>query len=172
MKPLVIDVNFILDLINLRAIDWLFKSGFQVYTTREVIDHLNEHQYDLLKNFIDSGQLSVYHLCEKELEEAIVMTAEKKLAIADKSAAWLSVYLSGFLISDIPFSLFYRESKHPEIQNLTWFFDVLIENQIITHTIAIQKIKELVKVNRKTPREQYENKIKEWEVALTSAIIS
>ncbi len=99
MKSAVIDVNIFLDLIKLQMLAWLFKIGFQVYTTQEMIDQLNENQSEFLMEFIESGQLTVYRLSENELEEVTSLTALRSLELADKSVAWLSIHLKGIVIS-------------------------------------------------------------------------
>ena len=58
MKSAVIDVNVFLDLIKLQMLAWLFKIGFQVYTTQEMIDQLNENQSEFLMEFIVSAVTS------------------------------------------------------------------------------------------------------------------
>jgi hypothetical protein len=164
MKPVVIDVNVFLDLIKLQMLECLFKYGFQVYSTREVIDHLNENQSQPLKQFIESGQLIVYHLSETELEEAICITSSRALEIADKSVAWLSIHLSGYLILANSLYARYFETNQSEIKDLIWLFDILIEEHIISHVFAIQKIKQLLKINRRISREECGKRIIKWEL--------
>ncbi len=167
MNAVVIDVNIFVDLIKLQMLAFLFKSGFQVYTTQEMIDQLNESQYELLQEFIESGQLTVYRLSEKELEEAIILPAGRALELADKSVAWLSIHLPGILISDNPFSVRFYDTTQLEAKSIIWFIDLLIEKQIILYAFAVQKMKQLLKINRRIPREESEKRIKEWEDVAT-----
>jgi hypothetical protein len=170
MKSAVIDVNVFIDLIKLQMLVWLFKIGFQVYTTQEIIDQLNENQSECLKEFIESGQLTVYRLSEKELEEAINLTAVRALELADKSVAWLSVHLKGIVISANPLLGRFCQSSQLEVEGMVWFFDLLIEKQFIIHAFAVQKMEQLLKINRRIPREECEKRIKEWEDPATCVL--
>ena len=164
MNFVVIDVNIFVDLIKLQMLALLFKSEFKVYTTQEMIDQLNESQYELLKEFIESGQLTVYCLSDKELEEAIILPTGRALELADKSVAWLSIHLQGILISDNPLSARLYETTQLEVKSIIWLIDLLIEKQIILYTFAVQKMKQLLKINRRIPRDESEKRIKEWEL--------
>jgi hypothetical protein len=167
MKSAVIDVNVFLDLIKLQMLAWLFKIGFRVYTTQEIIDQLNENQFESLKEFIESGQLTVYHLSEKELEEVISLTTVRALELADKSVAWLSIHLKGIVISGNQLLGRFYQSGQLEVEGIIWFFDLLIEKKFIIHAFAAQKMEQLLKINRRIPREECEKKIKEWEELAT-----
>ncbi len=162
MKPAVIEVNLILDLIKLQMLAFLFKSGFKIYTTQEMIDQLNESQSDLLQEFIESGQLTVYRLSEKELEEVIILTTGRALELADKSVAWLSIHLKGIVISGNLLLGRFCQSGLLEVKSMIWFFDLLIEKQLIKHAFAAQKMEQMLKINRRIPWEECEKKIKEW----------
>jgi len=163
MKSAVIDVNVFLDLIKLQMLAWLFKIGFRVYTTQEMIDQLNENQSEFLMEFIESGQLTVYRLSENELEEVTSLTALRALELADKSIAWLSIHLKGIVISGNLLLGKFCQSKQLEVGGMIWFFDLLIEKQFITQAFAAQKMVQLLKINRRIPREECEKRIKEWE---------
>jgi len=170
MKSAVIDVNVFLDLIKLQMLAWLFQIGFQIYTTQEMIDQLNENQSEFLKEFIESGQLTVYRLSEKELEEAIILTTGRALELADKSVAWLSIHLQGILISDNPLPARFYEATQLEAKGIVWFFDLLIDKQIIVYSFAAQKMGQLLKINRRIPRAECEKRIAVWEDLATFVI--
>lgn len=167
MNSVVIDVNIFLDLIKLQMLASLFNLGYEVHTTQEMVDQLNTNQYAFLEEFIASGQLSIYRLSEKELEEAIILTSGRSLELADKSVAWLSIHLQGILICGNPLSARFYETMPLKARNLIWFFDQLIEKQIILYSFAVEKMKLLLKINRRMPREECEKRIKDWEVAIT-----
>jgi hypothetical protein len=162
MKPAVIDVNIFFDLIKLQMLPWLFKIGFRVYTTQEMIDLLNENQSEFLKEFIESGQLIIYRLSEAELEEVINLTALRAFELADKSVAWLSIHLKGIVISGNLILGRFCQSRQVQVESMIWFFDLLIEKQFIIHAFAAQKMGQLLKINSKIPRDECEKKIREW----------
>ena len=168
MKSVVIDVNVFLDLLKLQMLAWLFKAGFRVYTTQEIIDQLNENQSGFLEEFIETGQLIVYRLSEKELEEVISLTEARALELADKSVAWLSIHLQGMVISVNPLLERFCQSGQLEVEGLIWFFDLLIEKRLIVHAFAAQKMEQLLKINHRIPRDECEKRIKEWRDSATS----
>jgi hypothetical protein len=167
MKSAIIDVNVFLDLIKLQMLASLFKIGFQMYTTQEIIDQLNENQSGLLREFIGSDQLTVYRFSENELEEVTGLTAIRALEFADKSVAWLSIQLNGTLISGNRLLRKFCESRQLEAGSMIWFFDLLIEKQLIIQALAAQKMEQLLKTNRIIPHEECEKKIKEWKESAT-----
>jgi hypothetical protein len=154
MKSVVIDANIFLDLIKLQMLAMLFKIGYHVYSTQEMIDQLNETQYESVKEFIESGQLTVYQFSEKELEEVTGLTALRSLELADKSVVWLSAHLQGTLISGDPIYIRYYETTRAVAKNIIWFFDLLIEKQIILPDSAAQKMAQLQKINRRIPLDE------------------
>jgi len=162
MRLAVIDANIFIDLIKLRMLAWLFKIGYEIYTTQEIVDQLKDDQSGLLKEFIGSGALTVYLLSEKELEELVRLTITKSLELADKSVVWLAMHLKATVISgDGPLRRF-CESKQLEVRGIIWFFDSLLEKQLIVPALAALKMEQLLIMNSRLPRFECERRIKEW----------
>ena len=162
MKLAVIDANIFIDLIKLQMLTWLFQIGFEVYTTQEIIDQLNENQSELLKEFIKSRQLIIYLLTSQEFEEVVNLTTTRSLELADKSVAWLSLHLKAIVISgDGPLRRF-CESQQLEVRGMLWFFDLLVKDQLIVRSFAAQKMEQLLQINSRLPRDKCERRIQEW----------
>jgi hypothetical protein len=93
------------------------------------------------------------------------------LEFTDKSTAWLSVHLPGILISENPRSVWFYDDPRPEVKSMIWFFDRLIEKKIILYSLAVQKMKRLLQINRRIPRDESEKMIKEWEKAASGQVM-
>jgi hypothetical protein len=162
MKLAVIDANIFIDLIKLQMLSLLFSIDIEIFTTREIIDQLKDSQLEILKEFIDQGHLNVYLLTEEELEEVVNFSAPLSLDLADKSVAWLSIHIDAMVLSgDGPLRKF-CESKKLEVRGIIWLFDTFLNKQLIIHAHAIEKMKQLLLINSRLPREECEKRIKEW----------
>lgn len=162
MKLAVIDANIFIDLIKLQMLALLFRIAIEIYTTQEIVDQLNDSQDEILKEFIESGHLKVYLLTEEELEEVVNFSAPRSLELADKSVAWLSIHINAMVLSgDGPLRKF-CESKKLEVRGIIWLFDTFLEKQLIIHAHAADKMKQLLLINSRLPREECERRMKEW----------
>jgi len=52
MKIAVTDANIFIDLIKLQLLGHLFNIDLEIYTTREVIDQLNDAQYEKVEPLV------------------------------------------------------------------------------------------------------------------------
>jgi hypothetical protein len=147
MKLTVIDANIFIDLIRIQMLPWLFKLGFEVFTTQEIIDRLNENHFLLLKEFIGSKQLIVHQLSEKEFEEAVNLTAARSMELADKCVLWLSIHLKAIAVSGAGPLRQFCESRQLEVRDMIWFFKLLIEKELLTYDFVVQKMEQLLKLN-------------------------
>jgi hypothetical protein len=162
MKLAVIDANIFIDLIKLQMLVLLFRIGIEIYTTQEIIDQLNESQFEILKEFIDLAQLNVYLLSEAELEEVVNFSAPRSLELADKSVAWLSIHIEAMVLSgDGPLRKF-CESKNLEVRGIIWLFDTFLEKQLIVQSHAVDKMNQLLLINSRMPKEECEKRIRAW----------
>ncbi len=139
MKLTVIDANIFIDLIRIQMLAWIFKIGFEVYTTQEVIDQLNENQILVIKDFIESKELIVHLLSEKEFEEVVNLTPARSLELADKSVLWLAIHLKAIVISGAAPLKQFCESRQLEVRDMTWIFDLLTEKKLLMHDFVAQK---------------------------------
>ncbi|HSZ33938.1 MAG TPA: hypothetical protein VK772_11540 [Puia sp.] len=147
MKLTIIDANIFIDLTRIQMLAWIFKIGFEVYTTQEIIDQLSEDQILSLKDFIESKQLIVYLLSENEFEEVVNLTPARSLEFADKSVLWLTIHLKAIAISGTGPLKQFCQSKQLEVRDLIWIFDLLIEKKLLMHDFVAQKIEQLIKMN-------------------------
>ena len=147
MKLTIIDANIFIDLMRIQMLAWIFKIGFEVYTTQEIIDQLSEDQILLLKDFIESKQLIVHFLSENEFEDVVNLTPARSLELADKSVLWLTIHLKAIAISGAGPLKQFCESRQLEVRDLIWIFDLLIEKKLLMHDFVAQKIEQLIKMN-------------------------
>lgn len=80
-------------------LSFLFSIDIEIYTTREIIVQLNDSQYEIIKEFTESGSLKVHSLTQEELDEVVTFSAPRSLEFADKSVAWLSIHIKAMVLS-------------------------------------------------------------------------
>jgi hypothetical protein len=162
MKLAVIDANIFIDLIKLQMLSLLFSIDIEIYTTREIIAQLNDSQFEIIKEFTESGRLNVHSLTEEELEEVVTFSAPRSLEFADKTVAWLSIHIEAMVLSgDGPLRKF-CESKNLVVRGIIWLFDTFLEKQLIVHAHAADKMNQLLLINSRLPKVECEKRIKEW----------
>ncbi len=45
---------------------------------------------------------------------------------------------------------------------MIWLFDTFLEKQLIVHSHAVEKMKQLILINSRLPKEECEKRMKEW----------
>ncbi len=164
MKIAVTDANIFIDLIKLQMLHLLFCIDMDIYTSKEIVDQLNDGQAAELATFISKGLLTVYLFSVDELQEIIFFESPRALEIADKSVAWLAIKLSATVLSgDAPLRRF-CENKKLEVKGIIWLFDEFLRKKIIAHVDAVTKLEHLVSFNSRLPKQECSQRLLSWKI--------
>ena len=166
MKIAVTDANIFIDLIKLQWLGYLFNIELEIYSTREVIDELNDSQLERVTAFIQSKQLAVYYFSSDEWEQIVEMNAPASLTPEDKSVVFLAIQLQAEVLSgDNPLRKFCEKQKL-EVKGILWLFDRFVELKMVTPNIAIEQMNYLLSFNNRLPALDCQSRLKRWEEML------
>lgn len=163
MKLAVTDANIFIDLIKLQLLGYLFSVDVEIHTTREVVDQLNAGQYEKVDSFIQAKVLKVYNFSSDELSEILEIKTPKSLEFADKTVIYLATKISAeVLTGDGPLRKFCL-SNQLTVRGIIWLFDMFIKVELISHSIAIERMNHLLSFNDRLPKDECMNRIKQWQ---------
>jgi hypothetical protein len=162
MKIAVTDANIFIDLIKLQWLGYLFSIDIEIYTSREIIDELNDSQLERITAFVQSRQLAVHSFSSEELEEIHTMKAPSSLTVEDKSVVYLAKKVdSGVLSGDNPLKK-YCLTNGLEVRGIIWLFDKFLEFNLVTYEMAIKQMNFLLSFNNRLPESDCQARLKEW----------
>jgi len=163
MKVTVTDANIFIDLIKLQMLGYLFNIGIEVHTTREIVDQLNDEQFEKVDYFLQAYLLNVHDLSSKELTEVLEMPAPKALDFPDKTVIFLAQKLKALVLTgDAPLRKFCAKNDL-DVKGILWLFDVFLQHELINFQTAVTQMKFLLSFNDRLPKEECVNRIKMWE---------
>jgi predicted nucleic acid-binding protein len=168
MRVVVNDANILIDLIKLQMLEAFFSLDGQFHVTDLIIENeLYEQQKACLQPFIESGQLCIQELSAADLLMLMQLQAERPtLSDKDCSALLYAQKLKAMLItSDNPLRKFATQ-KGIEVHGHLWVFDELVQEQRISPSLAIKKLKALATINPRLrlPEKECNLRIELWEL--------
>ena len=163
MKIAVTDANIFIDLIKLQLLGHLFNLEFEIHTTREVVDQLNESQYQKIEPLIQSNNLTVCHFTGDELSAISDLECPRALEFADRTVVFLAARIAAeVLTGDGPLRKFCT-SQGLIVHGIIWLFDEFLDKKLILPATAIEKLTELLGFNSRLPKEDCMNRLKLWQ---------
>ena len=163
MKFAISDANIFIDLFEIDFIEEFFQLSLVFHTTDLVINELDYSEQIALWKYIENGSLEVKKMNIQEIEELKTeVIASKKLSRPDISIyAYAKEIKAMILTSDKPLR---KEAQAMgfEVHGILWLFEKMIEQEIITKTIAALKMKELMLVNTWLPKQECLKRIEKW----------
>ena len=163
MKIAVTDANIFIDLIKLQLLGHLFNLELEIHTTREVVDQLNDSQYQKIEPLIQSNNLHVYHFTGDELAAINDLACPRALEFADRTVIFLADKITAeVLTGDGPLRKFCT-ARGLIVHGIIWLFDEFLEKELIHPVNAIEKLNELLSFNSRLPKEDCMNRLKLWQ---------
>lgn len=160
MKIAITDANIFIDLIHIDFHGHLFSLDFEVHTSLEVFDELNESQQQSLRKFIKLEKLTV-HDCE-EITPIEAVRSIRALSDSDKTVLYLAQYLEAFVLTGDRVVRRVAGIQKIEIHGVFWLLDGFLTGNLITKNHACQKLKKLMEYNKRLPLNECEKRIAEW----------
>jgi rRNA-processing protein FCF1 len=162
MKIAITDANIFIDLIKLELFGCLFKLNFEIHTTREVYDQLKSEQKIIAKTYEDNGLLKIRDFTFEELSDIYEMECPSGLELADKTVYYYSTKTEAIVLSGDQKLRKFCLLKKIEVKGLIWLFDEFIARQLISKSIAIEKMEHLLSFNDRLPMAECHSRILNW----------
>lgn len=166
MKLAVTDANIFIDLIKLQMLGYLFNIDIEIHTTREIVDQLTTPQNEKVDYFAQAELLYVHHFNAAELQEIVEMPAPRALDIPDKSVVYLAKKLNAAVLTgDGPLRKFCAKGDL-DVKGILWLFDVFLKQELITYSVAIERMNFLLSFNDRLPKDDCLSRIRLWQERL------
>lgn len=166
MRIVISDANILIDLAKLEFLEKFSQLDFELYSTDFVIEELNSEQRELVDNLIKAEKLSVI---ETEPESDFIgisnlLENSTGLSFEDCSVWYYSKKMNGILLTGDGKLRKQARKDELEVKGIFFVFDQLLEQNIISYETALEKMQELLQLNVRLPKNEIENRLKEWKI--------
>lgn len=165
MQIVINDANILIDLAKLELLNEFSQLNFKFYSTDFVIEELNSDQRKLVDHLIEEHQLSVIETATETDFIGISYLLENStgLSFEDCSVWYYSKQMDGILLTGDGKLRKQARNDSVEVRGIIYIFDQLIEQNIITPSVAIERMKELLQLNVRLPKKEINKRLLEWE---------
>jgi len=160
MKIVVNDANILIDLISIDLLNAFFQLDFEFHTNDLIINEIKEGKH-LLLEIIESNQLIVNKTKAEEYSHILALQT-KNLSFQDCSIWYYTKQIGGILLTGDRKLRKTVEKDHIEVRGILFIFDLLIESNILSISIAIEKLITLAKINTRLPMPEIERRLEKW----------
>lgn len=164
-RVVVIDANILFDLLSVGLLDAFFTIPWNIFTTDMVIAEIEKpEQKECVDGFIKEKKLSVVPF---EFEDVLNIVKMKETYGNNASLADVSVWnyakkVNGKLLTGDRKLRSIAENDDVRVFGVLYIFDEMVKNDIISCKEAVENLEELMKINRRLPKEECEKRVNEW----------
>jgi len=152
---LIKDSCIIFDLFDLGLLQEFFLLKCQFYTTPQVISEITDtRQLYQLNQFVTDGILKVDMGGQIETIQ-ILLEQHTGLSFTDCSVLELSMRMSGIILTaDKALRNIATKNHLHHVRGMIWVFSLLLENNLITKEIALEKLDMYPQINNRVPKRE------------------
>ena len=166
MEIVVNDTNIFIDLYSVGLIDDFFSLPIEVHTVDFIVNEIeNEQQLMLINQFVNDGRLKVHSLTGRELAEVVELqsNAGGNVSIPD-CAVWHYAKQNNYVLLTGDRQLKNKAiASNVTVKGILYVFDQLVEHSIVSSCQAAEKLKNLMTINPRLPKNLIRERIEKWE---------
>lgn len=159
------DTNIFLDLYSIGCLDYFFQLPFTVHTVDFVLNEIkDEAQRGSLQPYLKHGLLHVHRFSAEELVDVgeLHEEASGNVSIVDCSV-WYYAQRNDYILLTGDRQLRARAiNSHVTVRGIIYVFDCLVENRLMTPSLAADKMEELMAINQRLPKKIIQERIEVW----------
>lgn len=168
MKIAITDACIFIDLCNFELIHFFFQLEYEIHTSYDLFDELEEYQKNILHPYKEQKKLFVHSINEDERFQIHDLGLPKGLTINDKTAIYLALKLKAFILSSDGLPKNTAKERSILCHGFVWVMDRLIDSNILDKATAVNLLKHLLNndnyyKNNGQLRRECESRIKKWE---------
>ena len=173
MKKIVVnDTNVFIDLYEIGLLEEFFSLPWEVHTTDFVMLELQrEGQHETVAKYKANKRLLVPVLEAKEMLEIGNLYQQNQnrtnLSLTDCSVWYYAKVNNYILLTGDRKLLTVSVFDGVEVHGVIYVFDSLVELDIISRQVAVEKLKQLYSINPRLPKEEINKRINLWETEMT-----
>lgn len=164
-KLLVVnDTNIFIDLIELGLYREFMQLGHTVHTNIFVLNELKElHQKEIIEKV---GGLIIEQFDSPNFQEEILQFYDERtrrgLSFPDCTVLYQGIKLSATVLTGDRKMIKSAKELDVDVHGIIYIFDRLVATELITHTVAHEKLKALYERNRRLPAKEIEKRLELW----------
>lgn len=160
MKLLINDANILIDIIKIEMIDEFLALQFELKTTDFVFAELHPEQQKLF----ESKKLGIIESIETEDIRGIFNLLEnsKGISFEDCSVWYYAKKMNGIIVTGDRSLMKMVKPNGVEVRGIIYLIEEMKNQQLISNSQAIHKLKTLIKINPRLPKAIIENIISSW----------
>ncbi|MCB9230567.1 MAG: hypothetical protein H6581_02840 [Bacteroidia bacterium] len=162
MKLVVTDANIFIDLVEMHLLASFFELKFEFFTTWEVLQELDEHDFQELLIAEKYKWITIHSFLPSEVPSVNQPDVSKGLSYTDRSVLFLAEKIKGMLITGDNLLRKEAPKRNIEAHGILWVMEQLILQKILTPEAAIAKLRQLMTINLWLPAKLCQQKLDEW----------
>lgn len=172
MKKIVVnDTNVFIDLYEVGLLEEFFSLPWEVHTTDFVMLELQrEGQHETVAKYKADKRLVVPVLEAKAMSEIGVLYQQNmnktNLSLTDCSVWYYAKVNNYILLTGDRKLRTVSAYSGVEVHGVIYVFDTLVEFEIISRQLAVEKLQQLYVINPRLPKEEIEKRINLWKAEM------
>lgn len=166
MEIVINDTNIFLDLYDIGLLDTFFRLPIRVHTVDFVVNEITRpNQARAIQQLINKGMLVVKDYPATEIANLYKFNIEcgGNLTLTDSTVIYYAKSLKDCRILTGDRQLRNRaEQGGIKVSGILYIFDWLVEEGILSHSVASKKLSDLFKINTRLPKNEIESRIEKW----------
>jgi len=162
MQIIVNDASIIIDILAIDMFACFLKLEIEKHISSFVLDEIEEGINCELLKAINNNKMNKDPCTEGLSTIGKLKRQFPALSWPDCSCLYLSQKTNAILLTGEKKMTSIAKSKRIEAHGILWLLDILIENKIIDSSTAYEKLRHLMSINKRLPREECEKRLTLW----------
>ena len=165
MKILVHDTNIFIDLHSVGLLEEMCRLPYEIHTVDFVVaENADADQRRIFDGLVARGEISVDGFTADEVIEIVEehSSVSGNLSIPDCSVCYFARKHNVPMLTGDRRLRRYAEEQSIEVHGILFIFDELVKHDIISTSMAADRLEELFAINARLPKTEIRNRINRW----------
>lgn len=165
MKILVNDTNIFIDLHSVGLLEEMCRLPYEIHTVDFVVAEIADaDQRRIFDELVARGEISVDGFTADEVIEIVEehSSVSGNLSIPDCSVCYFARKHNVPMLTGDRRLRRYAEEQSIEVHGILFIFDELVRHDIISTTMAADRLEELFAINARLPKAEIRERINRW----------
>lgn len=165
MKILVNDTNIFIDLHSVGLLEEMCRLPYEIHTVDFVVAEIADaDQRRIFDGLVARGEISVDGFTADEVIEIVEehSSVSGNLSIPDCSVCYFARKHNVPMLTGDRRLRRYAEEQSIEVHGILFIFDELVRHDIISTSMAADRLEELFAINARLPKTEIRNRINRW----------
>jgi len=159
------DANILIDLVNASILGNWFALNYRTVTTNMVIQEVEKgDQWEVVKQFIASGQLEVIDLDSSQVALIYTKYNTVNISVADKSVLVVAEDIRATLLTGDMKVRREGDEQGLDVRGVLWIYDELINQSAITYSSAVDSLESMLEQGSWLPNSEVKKRLTLWKL--------